>query len=106
LQPISSNCGIALEEFVGDKDMNQLTFPCGALLRNIQVKNHEWAIGDHRGDKQKHFRSDHVRLLTREELAFVNKQVIKIIGTASLPLTDVCPSFGGMTRCTSLSPCQ
>lgn len=55
--------------------MNELTFTYGALLRNVQDKSREWSIGDHRGDKQKFFKRSHIRLLTRDELAFVNNQV-------------------------------
>lgn len=55
--------------------MNELHFTYGALLRNVQDKSKEWSIGDHRGDKQRYFKSSHIRLLTREELAFVDTQV-------------------------------
>ena len=47
----------------------------GALVTNVQNKSAEWAIGDHRGDKQKYFRPDHIQLLTRDELAYINDLV-------------------------------
>ena len=55
--------------------MNELSFSFGSLVRNIHDKSTEWSIGDHRGDKQKYFKSDCVRLLTRDELAFINSLV-------------------------------
>ena len=55
--------------------MNELHFHYGALVTNIQDKTKEWSLGDHRGDKQKYFKRSHVRLLTRDELAYINEMV-------------------------------
>ena len=74
-QPIYTNCGIAVKDYMGDRERNELTFTMGALVTNVQNKSAEWAIGDHRGDKQKFFRPDHVQLLTRDELAYINDLV-------------------------------
>ena len=60
---------------MGDREKNELTFTVGALVTNVHNKSAEWAIGDHRGDKQKYFRPDHVQLLTKDELAYVNELV-------------------------------
>lgn len=75
IQPIYTNCGIAVKDYMGDRERNELTFTMGALVTNVQNKSAEWAIGDHRGDKQKFFRPDHVQLLTRDELAYINDLV-------------------------------
>ena len=74
-QPIYTNCGIAVRDWMGDRERNELMFTVGALLTNIHNKSAEWAIGDHRGDKQKYFRPDHVQLLTKDELAYINALV-------------------------------
>lgn len=55
--------------------MNELNFTYGALVQNVQAKTNEWSLGDHRGDKQKYFKRDRVRLLTRDELAFIDNVV-------------------------------
>ena len=60
---------------MGDRERNELNFTMGALVTNVQNKSAEWAIGDHRGDKQKYFRPDHIQLLTRDELAYINDLV-------------------------------
>lgn len=75
LQSIISNCGIALQDWQGDREMNELSFPYGALVTNIKHKTEEWSLGDHRGDKQKYFKRNSVRLLTKDELAYVNSLV-------------------------------
>ena len=60
---------------MGDRERNELNFTMGSLVTNVQNKSAEWAIGDHRGDKQKYFRPDHIQLLTRDELAYINDLV-------------------------------
>ena len=73
LQSAVTNCGIALKDWLGDREMNELRFTYGALVTNIKDKTPEWSMGDHRGDKQKYFKRSHVRLLTKDELAFVEE---------------------------------
>lgn len=68
----STNSGLALQDWLGDREMNELNFTYGALVQNVQAKTNEWSLGDHRGDKQKYFKRDRVRLLTRDELAFID----------------------------------
>ncbi len=75
VQSIVTNCGIALQDWQGDREMNELRFSYGALVTNIKNKTKEWSLGDHRGDKQKYFKRSCVRLLTKDELAFVNDLV-------------------------------
>ena len=75
LQPIYTNCGIAIKDWIGDRERNELMFTVGALITNIHNKSAEWAIGDHRGDKQKYFRPNHIQLLTKDELAYINDLV-------------------------------
>ncbi len=58
--------------------MNELCFNYGALVTNIKDKTEEWSLGDHRGDKQKYFKRSHIRLLTKDELTFVNELVSKL----------------------------
>ena len=73
-----TNCGIALRDWLGDREMNELCFNYGALVTNIKDKTEEWSLGDHRGDKQKYFKRSHIRLLTKDELTFVNELVSKL----------------------------
>ena len=85
-----TNSGIALKDWLGDREMNELRFTYGALITNIQFKSGGWCLGDHRGDRQKYFRQNQVRLLTREELTFVNE----LVGECAIIFYD----FGGVTR--------
>lgn len=68
--------------------MNELTFAYGALLRNIHDKSREWSIGDHRGDKQKYFKRNCIRILTRDELSFVNTQVCQVASFKETSIVD------------------
>ena len=72
MQSKVTNCGIALKDYFGDREMNELSFTYGSLVSNIKDKTKEWSLGDHRGDRQKYFKRSHIRLLTKDELAFVN----------------------------------
>lgn len=72
MQSKVTNCGIALKDYFGDRGMNELSFTYGSLVSNIKDKTKDWSMGDHRGDRQKYFKRSHVRLLTKDELAFVN----------------------------------
>ena len=87
LQPIYTNCGIAIKDWTGDRERNELTFTVGALITNIHNKSAEWAIGDHRGDKQKYFRPDHIQLLTKDELAYIN-DLVREGGNTAKKCTD------------------
>lgn len=82
MQTVYTNCGIAIKDYYGDRGVNELNFSVGALITNIQNKTGEWAVGDHRGDKQKYFRPDHVRLLRKDELTYV-KDLVSDIFTVS-----------------------
>ena len=76
---MTTNSGLALGDFNGNRDINELRFTHGALVTNIHDKSDIWAKGDHRGDKQKFFRKDCVRLLSRDELAFIKNQVSRAL---------------------------
>lgn len=75
LQPIYTNCGIAIKDSHGERTQSELEFVRGSLITNIQQKSPTWCVGDHRGDKQKYFNKDCVQLLTKEELAYLKELV-------------------------------
>lgn len=83
--PTYTNCGIALKEHNGDRASSELSFQVGALVTNILSKGTQRSVGDHRGDKCKQFPSDYVRLLKKDELAFVNELRNSVHPGSSLP---------------------
>lgn len=42
LQPVRTNCGVAVADFDGDASKNELSFTTGALITNISQKSAEW----------------------------------------------------------------
>ena len=79
LQPVYTNCAIAIKDSLGDRDQSELDFARGSLITNIQQKSAEWCVGDHRGDKQKYFKQECVKLLRKEELAYLTDLVCNAI---------------------------
>ena len=77
MQSTLTNTGIAIKDYFGDRDMNELNFTYGALITNIQEQSKDWSMGDHRGDKQMYFKRSHIRLLSKQELEFVKEMVNK-----------------------------
>jgi len=70
-----TNTGIAIKDFFGDRDMNELNFTYGALITNIQAQSKDWLMGDHRGDKKMYFKKSCIRMLSQPELEFVKEMV-------------------------------
>ncbi len=70
-----TNTGIAIKDFFGDRDVNELNFTYGALITNIQDHSRDWLKGDHRGDQQMQFLKSHIRRLSKQELEFVKEMV-------------------------------
>jgi len=68
---MSTNCGVAIKDCSGDRSKNELQFRVGDLITNISKLCDKWCIGDHRGDKQKFYPADCVRLLTRHEIDYI-----------------------------------
>ena len=83
LQPATSNCGMAVCEWDGQRSRNELQFRVGALITNISQKCAEWCVGDYRGDKQKFFKANCVRLLTRDEVAYISNLRSNRVGSNS-----------------------
>ena len=75
LQSTLTNAGIAVKDWLGDRDMNELNFMHGSLITNIKNKSGVWSVGDHRGDKQMSFKRSHIRFLTKKELEYVTELV-------------------------------
>lgn len=75
MQSKLTNTGIAVKDYLGDGDMNELSFTYGSLITNIQNMSGDWAMGDHRGDRQMSFKGSFIRFLTKKELEFVNELV-------------------------------